>query len=96
MIDFKEICEIAIINKATFYKYYQDVFDLSDKLENECLDRCQFDPLNLYCASLDIMCLVLPAQADTNRKRKRFPFFEQLANSVQKRRFTPLVLAITG
>lgn len=31
----KELCEEAQINKSTFYVYYKDVYDLSDKIENE-------------------------------------------------------------
>ena len=30
-----EICEKAMINKSTFYKYYLDVYDLADKMETE-------------------------------------------------------------
>ncbi len=35
----KEICDRALINKSTFYKHYSDVFDLSDKMENEFIAR---------------------------------------------------------
>lgn len=35
----KDICERAMINKSTFYRYYTDVFDLSDKVEERLLDR---------------------------------------------------------
>lgn len=38
-ITVKEIAERAIINKATFYNHYESVYDLSDKLENEAIDR---------------------------------------------------------
>ncbi len=31
----KDICDKALINKSTFYKHYSDVFDLSDKMEDE-------------------------------------------------------------
>lgn len=31
----KELCEEAQINKSTFYVYYEDVYDLSDKIESE-------------------------------------------------------------
>ncbi len=31
----KELCEKAQINKSTFYVYYRDVYDLSDKIESE-------------------------------------------------------------
>ncbi len=36
-IKVNEICEQAMINRATFYRYYQDVFDLNEKLEQQAL-----------------------------------------------------------
>lgn len=36
-ITVKEICEMAEINRATFYKHYLDVYDLLDKIEEEFL-----------------------------------------------------------
>lgn len=36
-ITVKELCEKAQINKSTFYVYYHDVYDLSDKIENEVI-----------------------------------------------------------
>lgn len=36
-ITVKELCEMAEINRATFYKHYADPFDLLDKLEGEAL-----------------------------------------------------------
>jgi len=38
-ITVKELCEKAQINKSTFYVYYHDVYDLSDKIENEVLSE---------------------------------------------------------
>lgn len=35
----REVCESAMINPSTFYKHYQDVFDLSERLEDETLSR---------------------------------------------------------
>ncbi|WP_080798013.1 TetR/AcrR family transcriptional regulator [Arabiibacter massiliensis] len=35
----KELCELSEVSRATFYKYYDDPFDLLDKLEEECLDE---------------------------------------------------------
>jgi len=32
-----ELCEIAIINKTTFYKHYQDIYALSEEIENETI-----------------------------------------------------------
>lgn len=34
-----EICERADVNKSTFYTYYHDVYDLSDQLEREVIQR---------------------------------------------------------
>jgi AcrR family transcriptional regulator len=34
-ITVSEICKIADINRATFYRYYMDVFDLLDKIREE-------------------------------------------------------------
>lgn len=40
-ITVKEICILAEINRATFYKYYADAFDLMDKIEEEILKELQ-------------------------------------------------------
>jgi AcrR family transcriptional regulator len=32
-----ELCQIAIINKTTFYKYYQDIYALSEEIEDETI-----------------------------------------------------------
>lgn len=34
-ISVKELCELADINKSTFYAHYLDIYDLSDKIEGE-------------------------------------------------------------
>lgn len=36
-ISVKELSELAMINKATFYLHYRDIYELSDKLENELI-----------------------------------------------------------
>jgi len=36
-IKVKELCELAYINKSTFYAHYQDIFELSDAVEAELL-----------------------------------------------------------
>ena len=38
-IKVRDICEMALINKSTFYIHYTDVFDLSDKMENAYIER---------------------------------------------------------
>lgn len=37
-ITIKELAEIALINKATFYSHYKDIYDLSEQLEKEAID----------------------------------------------------------
>ncbi len=37
----KEICELSEINRATFYKYYCDPYDLLDKIENDFLEELE-------------------------------------------------------
>lgn len=32
-----ELCGMAIINKTTFYKHYQDVYALSEEIENDTI-----------------------------------------------------------
>jgi Transcriptional regulator len=40
-ITVKEICTLAEINRATFYKYYADAYDLMEKIEDEMLLELQ-------------------------------------------------------
>ncbi|MBO5046551.1 MAG: TetR/AcrR family transcriptional regulator [Clostridia bacterium] len=37
-----ELCTLAMINKTTFYNYYDDVYSLSEELENAYLKECFF------------------------------------------------------
>lgn len=34
-ITVRELCQMAMINKSTFYSHYGDIYELSDSLENE-------------------------------------------------------------
>ena len=36
-ITVKELCERAYINKATFYQHYKDIYELSERLEEEAI-----------------------------------------------------------
>jgi AcrR family transcriptional regulator len=40
-ISVKSICDMAEINRATFYKYYDDVYNVIEKIENELLEELQ-------------------------------------------------------
>ena len=38
-ITVSEICKLADINRATFYRYYLDVYDLLDKIQEEFIEE---------------------------------------------------------
>lgn len=38
-ISVKELADLAMINKATFYLHYEDIYALSDEIENEFVDK---------------------------------------------------------
>lgn len=40
-ITVKEICDLSEINRATFYKYFSDAYDLLEKLEQQFLDELE-------------------------------------------------------
>lgn len=46
-ITVKAICEKAMINRATFYKYYDNPFDLMKKMETELMDHLQDEIVSL-------------------------------------------------
>lgn len=37
-IKIKDICEMSLINKTTFYKHYSDIYTLANEIENEAID----------------------------------------------------------
>lgn len=38
-----ELCELCQINRTTFYRHYQDIYDLSDQLENAAIQAMLAD-----------------------------------------------------
>ena len=46
-ITVKELSELALINKATFYSHYEDVYDLSKQLEDETINSIIMNVSNL-------------------------------------------------
>jgi AcrR family transcriptional regulator len=49
-ITVKEICELADINRSTFYSHYSDHYDLLNKIEEEIIEDMQ-EKLNMYIDS---------------------------------------------
>ena len=57
-IKVKRLCDLALINKSTFYKHYQDIFALSEEIENETiLDIMKSFPyMDALFAQPDVFC----------------------------------------
>lgn len=49
-ITVREICELAEINRSTFYAHYMDVYDLFEKVEQHMAQMCADTILNSYAA----------------------------------------------
>ncbi|MGN1019619.1 MAG: hypothetical protein ACI4O7_04535 [Aristaeellaceae bacterium] len=66
----RDLCSRALMNKSTFYYHYTDVFQLSDEIEQEALDRCfeHFQERDLLfpepAAFLDAMQKALGSEVD--------------------------------
>lgn len=58
-ITVKSICDLAEINRATFYKYYSDPFDLLEKLEQEMLSQLQNSLKSSAKSFRDVFRLIL-------------------------------------
>ncbi len=62
-ITVKEVCEIAELNRATFYTHYADCYDLLEQIENELLSDYTeslkylktFDATNMIIAIFDMI-----------------------------------------
>lgn len=55
-ITVKEVCELAELNRATFYAHYTDCLDLLESIENEMLGG--FEESLKYIRSLDVTSLM--------------------------------------
>ncbi len=55
-ITVKEVCELAELNRATFYAHYTDCFALLESIENEMLEG--FEESLKYIRSLDVTSLM--------------------------------------
>ncbi|MBQ8782466.1 MAG: TetR/AcrR family transcriptional regulator [Clostridia bacterium] len=61
-ITVKKICELAQINRSTFYKYYYDVYDLFDNIKQDILIRLKNFVSNIHAdSSREIMLKILGA-----------------------------------
>lgn len=76
-ITVKELSEAAMINKATFYLHYKDIFDLSEKLQESFVDEIIAE--SLECGL-------------TRTKESHLVFTERLLKAVWKRKDKIIIL----
>lgn len=93
----RELCRRALVNKSTFYHHYEDIYQLSEELENEAilafLDR--FEAKDCLLSDPQRFLSEMPAAFDANLKlldplfRGRFDAaFLKLAEQLKKRYIT--------
>lgn len=58
-ITVKELCDMAEINRATFYKHYADPFDLLKKMEDEALEEMRENIRECRCDSRQSVLLTI-------------------------------------
>ena len=66
-ITVKEVCELAELNRATFYAHYTDCLDLLESIENEMLGG--FEESLKYIRSLDVTSLLRASYEVLERQR---------------------------
>ncbi|MBR5805166.1 MAG: hypothetical protein IKY30_00170 [Oscillospiraceae bacterium] len=69
-IKVKDICEISMINKTTFYKHYEDVYALSNELEKQAISQVMdaFVTKNEIFNNPVLFLKGLPDALNTNRE----------------------------
>lgn len=67
-----DVCKIADVNRTTFYRYYDDIYDCVDKIESEFLDSVKIDDT---LSPMEALNHLLTAFYD-NRKLSNLVFVE--------------------
>lgn len=75
-ITVKEICDKAQINRATFYKHYENTYDLLEKLDNEMLDELEAKIKEVNLADLRSIFSIVLNEVRDNRSYYELMFIE--------------------
>ena len=88
-----ELCKVATINKSTFYKYYQDIYSLSEELENEIFDAIMnnFEDKNSLFTDPETFMKGLFLSFKKYEERVRILFSDSMDHLVDKTEKTLLV-----
>ena len=84
-ITVKEVCELAQLNRATFYAHYSDCFALLVSIENELIDA--FEQSLRYVNSFDVTALIeaIYDMIDRNQEACRALIFGNTSSTILKR-----------
>ena len=84
-ITVKEVCELAQLNRATFYAHYSDCFALLESIENELIGA--FEQSLRYVNSFDVTALIeaIYDMIDRNREACRVLILGNTGSTVLKR-----------
>ena len=84
-ITVKEVCELAQLNRATFYAHYRDCFALLESIENELIDA--FEESLRYISSFDVTALIeaIYDMIDRNQEACRALILGNTSSTVLKR-----------
>ena len=84
-ITVKEVCELAQLNRATFYAHYSDCFALLESIENELIDA--FGQSLRYVNSFDVTALIeaIYDMIDRNQEACRALIFGNTSSTILKR-----------
>lgn len=88
-IKLKEVCELAGINRSTFYRYYQDIYDWYNKMETECLEWAQKFMQNMDKDNLQNILIYMLTATSNN-----FELFNALFNNQNNKKFSENVFKI--
>ncbi len=79
------MCELAQLNRATFYAHYRDCFALLESIENELIDA--FEQSLRYISSFDVTALIeaIYEMIDQNREACRALILGNTSSTILKR-----------
>ena len=84
-ITVKEVCDLAELNRATFYSHYSDCFELLESIENELVDA--FGQALILKKSFDVSSMIeaIYGIVENNREACSILIFRNTSSTVLKR-----------
>ena len=80
------LCEMAMVNKTTFYNHYQDIYELSDELEAEVLDSffSNFTDIDLMLTDANRFINGMHAALEAENDMLRIIFKDKLDELIER------------